>query len=774
MDNQVNSFTETVKTLVEQTNVALEFAVKTNKSLTTQEDVVTMQVEQPDIITGDPSIVSYSVPSYNSTLNKVNSVLQTVDTFVKGEGKILLNDGTYREVKTIPVPISPAAITNLPPPLVFNSRSNWFFESMMFPQLTVSFDLKDKIDDRSDRVAMKRVIFDNFDDLETEWFIGNIVDKDLTYYETITLITDNGKKYWEDNELIDLPLSAEMYTGYFTINQSESIDNKTWYYLDTLNYAETSDEELVYNLQLIKGDKLRYNNSIYKIDQIEVTEKRVSLVSLTGMDHPVVYNAFEIYSEPFSEKNADIAIGYNECNSVFIKGINDDYNLLADDWGYGTSFYTNTLTYADDAQTLESYYFNNVVDFGKALEGEAKEKPIPALYGLTPNAPVITADQFNVNQINPQINETLDTGSIKNTASQIETIKSNITSGKATIAQQKVELVGLTDPAQRADLQTKIDANINQLNIKSIEYQSYVKSLATVAFENDSVSSSPKYHIRGFFEIPEGKTYTSNANERKQEIIQFEISYRYLKLDNTGNALNTYVYTDPSSGQNMSGTFSDWAIMKSSIKSKTFDEDLGYYTWDNENISDGTALNINQIDIPITKGEKVELKIRSISEAGWPTNPKKSEWSESAIISFPANLVGADQVTNILTDAIEEESQVKLNETLNATGVVSHLTDGYPNPNSGSGTYFKHQSRFLSYDKSIKRPDGTASSEVSIDLQSMVEKLSDNTFITISKLDRSQSIAITLQEYLQKMSDAISDPSVGGDAFYNSLENMNT
>jgi hypothetical protein len=29
-------------------------------------------------------------------------------------------------------------------------------------------------------------------------------------------------------------------------------------------------------------------------------------------------------------------------------------------------------------------------------------------------------------------------------------------------------------------------------------------------------------------------------------------------------------------------------------------------------------VNINQIDIPIQKGERVEIKARSISEAGYP------------------------------------------------------------------------------------------------------------------------------------------------------------
>ena len=49
------------------------------------------------------------------------------------------------------------------------------------------------------------------------------------------------------------------------------------------------------------------------------------------------------------------------------------------------------------------------------------------------------------------------------------------------------------------------------------------------------------------------------------------------------------------------------------------------FDWKIENVADGSEININQIDIPITKGEKVEIKIRSISEAGYPDNPLKSD-----------------------------------------------------------------------------------------------------------------------------------------------------
>ncbi|HPI81767.1 MAG TPA: hypothetical protein PK122_00840 [Candidatus Paceibacterota bacterium] len=766
MSNSNNSFIQTVADLTRNVNLALSAMTGMNETLTSQEDTVTVRFEGTDPVTGDPSIYTYSMPSYQYTLEQLSRISNTVNTFVSGNGVVLLNDGTYRSVTTVPLSKSPRPIVDVAAPTKFNWRNNWFFENMLFPQMYVEFDLKNKIDDRSDRVVVRRVIFDNFDDAETQWFKDNFVGNYYSYQDTVNILNESGKRYWIDEEVQDLPLNPNKYTGSFIILDKKVLNGSQWYYLDTLNYGLTTDASVVKNIELKIGDQIRYNESLYKIDSIEVTEKRVKLTSLIGIGNPNLNNKFYIYSTPFTEKYVRIPIGYNECNTIFIKGVNDDFNVIADSWGDSISFYTNDLTLTNSTTDLETYYFNYVVDFGKQMEGQAKDRMISAFYGVTPDAPVISVDQFAVKQINTQLNASLDTEDIKNTQTQIESTKTIISSLKTTISQQKAELVELTDPAEREDLQTKIDNNISQLSKKTVEYQSLVKSLATLAYENNAVFGNPKYRVRGFFEIPAGKKSTANSAEDPQQVIQFEISYRYLRLDNTGNPLNTYSYNDPSTGQKITGTFTDWQIMQSPIKSKKYDSTLGKYVWSDENVGDGEQVNINQVDIPITKGEKVEMRIRSISEAGWPQNPLKSSWSNSVIVEFPANLEGSDQVANILSDATQESAQIQLDETLNATGVITHLQDGYPNPNAGSGTYFKHQSRFLSYDWGKKDVDGDLVEEKSLDLQTILDELASRIFVRINKPGGAGSKVVTIQEALQKLVDA----SIG---IYNDLENNN-
>ncbi|HPI81752.1 MAG TPA: hypothetical protein PK122_00765 [Candidatus Paceibacterota bacterium] len=751
-----NSFTQNVIDLTKNVNMALASMEAMNESLTTENDTVNIEVEGTDPVTGDPSTYTYAIPSYPYILSQLNRITNTVDTFVSGNGVVLLNDGTYREVSTVPVAKSPAEITQVSAPSKFKTKSNWFFEDMIFPQLYVEFDLKGKIDDRSDRVVVKRVIFDNFDDEETQWFKDTFVGQTYTYEQILNILATNGKRYWEDDQVQNLPLRPTPYTGEFLIINRGVIANEEWFYFDTLNYALTTDLTPVNNLELKVGDQLRYNDSLYRIAKIEVTEKRVQLTPLVGLGKPSINNYFNIYSTPFEEKLINIAIGYDECNILFFKGVNDDFNIIADSWGECVNFYTNDLVLDGTTTSFSSYYFSYVSDFGKQLEGQAKERFVPAYYGQIPTIPSITTDMFAVKQINTQMNAALDTESIKNTQTQIESTKTIINSLKTTIAQQKAQLVELTDPAARADLNSKITANINDLSKKTIEYQSLVRSLATVAYENSAVMASPKYRVRGFFPIPDP------VGVPPQQIIQFEYAYRYLKLDNTGISLDTYQYSDPSTGQLIRGTFTDWNTVQTNILQKVYDASTETYTWREESIADGEVNNINQVDIPITKGEKVQLKIRSISEAGWPSNPLKSDWSEPLIIEFPSNLEGSDQVVNILSDAATEETTIKLDETLNSAGVYTHLNDSVPNPNSGTGTYFKHQANGLAFDIKQKDKDGVVSTVKTTDLQTQLESLTPNTYLTVTRPSGSssgyQQLTGTLQQFFQAIVNA--DPSV--------------
>ena len=125
------------------------------------------------------------------------------------------------------------------------------------------------------------------------------------------------------------------------------------------------------------------------------------------------------------------------------------------------------------------------------------------------------------------------------------------------------------------------------------------------------------------------------------------------------------------------------------------------------------------------------------------------------LIEFPSNLEGSDQVLNILADSQDEETAIKLDETLNAAGIYTHIDDSIPNPNSGTGTYFKHQAQFLAYDLAVKNITDVTSSESTVDLQTTLANLPTNTYVTLTKPPGATSgypqLTGTLQQLLQAM-----------------------
>ena len=122
------------------------------------------------------------------------------------------------------------------------------------------------------------------------------------------------------------------------------------------------------------------------------------------------------------------------------------------------------------------------------------------------------------------------------------------------------------------------------------------------------------------------------------------------------------------------------------------------FDWQSENVADGSEININQIDIPITKGEKVEIKIRSISEAGYPDNPLKSAWSESVIISFPSNLNTTNAMAELVQEVNDDALHIAIRSDLSAAGLIAHMNDSISNENSVTGIYCHHMADNIAYE----------------------------------------------------------------------------
>ena len=179
-----------------------------------------------------------------------------------------------------------------------------------------------------------------------------------------------------------------------------------------------------------------------------------------------------------------------------------------------------------------------------------------------------------------------------------------------------------------------------------------------------------KFRIRGFWDIP-NPVYGNGT--RPQEVIQFIIEWRYLSIDGK----ETPVETISVDGDNQkTASFSNWTRYVSPVRSRIFDATTGDYFWANENIADPDKVNINQVDIPITYNERVEIRVKSVSEVGWPDSPVESDWSTVLAVDFPEELSNnIEQTQAIITDTNKEDIRASIESDLESKGLYKHISE---------------------------------------------------------------------------------------------------
>lgn len=716
----INSFAENISKLISISNNQISILNGIQESVIT--DANSVKVNVTDVDDSSKEYVA-EIPSWTSLSKQVEAFRNSLNTILQGKGIISLGDGTNRTVKLSTIASVPSKITGIPSPTTFSIDPNWWFEDLMYPASYVSVDLVGKIDNSADRVLVNRVILDYRDTNALNLYNNAIFASGISYENLIVLLTNNGVTYTQDEEILSLPLSKVSYIGKFNITDTQFIGGFQWYILDTFEYKAVSQENTTFENSTVKlkvGDQLSKDDMLYTVIEMNEATLQVRLNCTIGYSFPSTGDTLLFYNEPWKDKVVNVKFSNNEINIVYFKGINEDFNIPGNEWSEPIMFVTNDLVFSGDESTsYNSYYYNNIVDWGRQMIDEVRERRITASRGVKPNAPVLNLGDFSVVQINTQVNASIDTAEVLQMKADIETTKSRLTSKRAALASQQTNLQQTTDQTEAAKLKKQIQENTREIEQLQTSYRTSLSTIQSILKENNGVDVKPKYHIRGFFQIP----LPVYNGTQPQQVIGFQIAYRYVKEDSTGVDLKTYTYTDQNQAEHI-GVYSDWTIVDTAILEKEFSQELGAFTWIQGNTSKGDEVNINQVDIPITKGEKVEFMIRSISEAGYPYSPLKSDWSNRVIIGFPSNLMTASDIENLITDINDENVSTTVESMIDAKGISIHLNDTVANTNSTSGFFFKHEAKNIAVD--VKSSTGDTKT---VSLQEVIDCLrtKDNT-----------------------------------------------
>lgn len=689
-----SSFPTVADQVISSNKNIIEILSQINSLTTTQDPSVNIQIYDENGV-----LRTYAVPSFNSLKADIDRLNNNINSLysIDSAGAMIAtsNQNKYKKIITVDLNREPNAVGTLGTLTKFKAVNNWFFDGLMSPIISVELDLSGKVENNVRKILSRRYIVEFATDASgnltalgqsalnsfNTLFRGNasilISDFENWHNTTPGVLYSTNPQF--DEQVFDLDPHDLLYDGQFSVLriQEDRINKKLWYVLDTLTYLVRSTNEPA---QLSIGSELIVNSpqtsTRYKVIEVSTTESspRVRLERVEGIEPiPVGIGTLKIYSPVIYNKKVKISVGYNERNIVFIKPLNADVNLLARNWSLGTGFWTNDLTLdstaSENGLTMEQFYTDYVYDYGKVLKDLVAKKTPNSLAG-TPVAPTLNSSNFKVVQINRHLTDTPDSNLIKQKHNYNLTLKSELQQIQDAIIDKnaKAKFVKFKSESDKKQVSLEIEELSRKKDSKS-------KLLATTTQEiiqlsnNPQTKVKPKFRVRGFWTIPSSIV---TRGTRPQEIVQFRVQYRYLSKDGSEAPVETFTIDNTQK----KGAFSNWIEFKTDARKRVYNQGTGEYTWEIENVESADTPNINQLDLDIQANEKIDIRIKSISEVGWPESPVESDWSDILTIEFPDDL---NNVLNendfILKAATSEDLKIKMTQELSAKGLDDHLAD---------------------------------------------------------------------------------------------------
>ena len=681
---------------------SLETVSKVSDAITSQKDTVTLTLTDPN---DKSKTITYSIPSFGylkSEIERLDNSIKTMSNLDSGKGsRIQLSDGTYRKIIASKLACEAPTITTTNKITNFNFRSNWLFEDMMNPYLYANVDLSNCVPVETERVLIQRYILNCNSTKQLDYF-NNLksTSTKLNYKNFLRGLLNNGITYVLDENYYDLPPIRRRYSGEFEIERildnTLSPDGKNILgriILKSLLYTD-NNSGIENTVTLSKNDILEISENPvttrYKITYVDSSTKEIRLKRLEGYT-PITNNTiFKISSNQVKKISVEIPVSFDRREVIFIKAVDPDSNIPSDKWSPGIVFYTNELKYTSPqgvTSSLETFYQKNVVDFGNIILSYSKDYYPSIVEGIKPDAPVLrydaeddNASDFKIVQINKQLAEGTEANTLRKLIQDKENTLSQINNNNKLIEEQKsiIQTTKFATTTEKQNAQNKLAEYVKNQGTYTSLYNNIVNQIKSQYAA--TYSEKPKYRVRGFWAIPSPKTSKSSG---LQQIIQFKVRYRYLSESGVANKEDEFTYLDGTT--NAIARFSNWNEILTPLRRRVKGSD-GTYIWEKVNTSDPEQININQLDLPIQNGEQIEIQIKSISEAGFPTNPMESDWSESVIVAFSDfPELQVDDISEIIAQNRVDSAVANVVDSLTGTANAHMSSSFYTNDK-----YFAH------------------------------------------------------------------------------------
>ena len=685
------------------TKTNLELLGAINQSFFTRQEHLEVRVDSQ----------RYVMPSFLSLENKVNALQAAVDNIanIHESGEAYLNiDGSSRALVLRGYTNTPPALS-LPAVNTFSVTQNDVFKDFLTPVPWLNFSLEGVSNDiTSVRVLKVIPLSDSLRGIFQGWLApaegeeapasvqvgwgdikkaldGLVEDTDYTMYAhtyKMPVRKNIGQGQWVIAEITEDTVDENL-DNYITVRLASGVDG----FRDDLTYL-LFDQTIQRDLQ--PGDEIVTWDDSAKLEVVQVIPSTnslrmkvlngeyLNLVPWSGTGEIPQYSKLRFFSPIDFEADKYIHVPLEEDSLVFIAlaPLNDRMNVQSP-WGSGLVVNTSLLRLDDpESGTLfTDYYRDNVRNIGDILN-EISQMTSNSISTSSPDefqrwtsaVPALEEEDYEVVHINAHLDNSAPIQSIRALYSQKKTLQSSISEVQDKIQEIQTILADVSFD-DTSGLRASYESQLSEYNAQKNELNSsYTKILDQIAQEaNESAVpiENAKYRIRGFMD-QESFASREGLESLRGHICGMEYMYRYKSAGQSqGNA----------KAINDQFVFSDWTSVKK-IDPRTAKWDGSFkYGPENEgyNSNNINVPSFNQIDIPITQGETVDVKARFIYDYGRPFVEVTSAWSPIVNVAFPEEMAKNVEILDIISENNSDIETRRFQDIIDSQGVTDHVND---------------------------------------------------------------------------------------------------
>lgn len=680
---------------------------------------------------------TYTIPSYIALENKVNHIQDAFNNLVHAAkaGEAWFNfDGNSKEVLVRGYQQAPNPV-DLKPTNFFGAEQSFLFKDMLTPQPYLNFDMSSIPDDINSVIVKKFIPYNK--ELITKLTLqgsqsvevdGNAM-AELTWKQVQLCLNSGtvdfieGTDYAQYDTIYKLPLRQPLRTGSYVIEEvvedkiNDDLENVITLKIHSATPLTATGQDGIMESDLRAGDYLvTYDGSAkLKILNIHPATRVIDVLVCSGeyvnavgsgplqlskeelMDYVSDYSKLRLYSTINKERPLHIPLEEDKYVFIAVAPVNERLNIRTE-WGKGIFVNTNQLRKDNpDGDEFRSYYNQNVQNIGDAIV-EFSNIMFPSVTKYTPlqmeamsAAPEFDTKTIQVVQINKHLNDSEAVKNIRTLYSQKKQYQTDLNEIQTRIRALSDELITISFD-DMSGIRSAITAQITDLKTQQNNLITSVNKITDAIANSANNAEIPiedgKFRIRGYVDVdafanrvltsfnPSDSDKVDVANSIRNNILGVQCRYRYKNPDIP--QANVAVIDN--------FLFSDWSTYNPPLRERTMQYENGKYqiTYKDINKNDrgeisfnksANEIKFNQLDVPISQGEMVEMQVRIVWGFGYPFATVTSAWSEPVDVSFPPELVKDVQVTTIIKENNSDIETNRFSNILREEGVTQHIGD---------------------------------------------------------------------------------------------------